>query len=95
MDAIRPCAQGVAKALLRAPGIERFVKSPRAFIEQLTIAVRYDTRNTDQILRGTGITCPPFESYVVDLVTVVKEHIRTQKLRRTGAGEMEVEDPLS
>ena len=45
----------VAKALLRTPGIERFLRSPRAFVEQLAGAVRYDTRNADHALTGTGI----------------------------------------
>jgi thioester reductase-like protein len=85
----------LAKAVLRTPGIERFMRSPRAFVEHLTTQVRYETRNTEQILRGTDITCPSFESYVVDLVTVVQEHIKAQKRRRTMADEMEVDDPLS
>lgn len=86
----------LAKALLRTPGIERFMRSPRAFVEELTTQVRYDTRNTEQILRGTGIACPPFESYVVDLITVVQEHIKAQKRRRASAAdETEVDDPLS
>ena len=85
----------LAKAVLRTPGIERFMRSPRAFVEQLTTQVRYETRNTEQILRGTDITCPPFESYVVDLVTVVQEHIKAQKRRRSMTDEMEVDDPLS
>jgi thioester reductase-like protein len=86
----------LAKALLRTPGIERFVRSPRAFVEQLTSNVRYDTRNADQVLRGTGIACPPFESYVADLVSVVQEHVRAQKRRRESVtNEVEVDDPLS
>ena len=86
----------LAKAVLRTPGIERFMRNPRAFVEQLTTQVRYDTHNTDQILRGTGITCPPFESYVVDLVTVVQDHIKAQKRRRAlTTDEVEVDDPLS
>lgn len=86
----------LAKALLRTPGIERFVRSPRAFVEQLTTPVRYDTRNTDLALRGTGIVCPPFESYVVDLVTTVQDHIKArQKRRELSVTEQEVEDPLS
>jgi thioester reductase-like protein len=85
----------LAKAVLRTPGIERFMRSPRAFVEQLTTQVRYATQNTEQILRGTDVTCPPFESYVVDLVTVVQEHIKAQKRRRTTADELEVDDPLS
>jgi thioester reductase-like protein len=87
----------LAKALLRTPGIERFVRSPRAFVEQLTMAVRYDTRNADQLLAGTGISCPPFASYVDQLVNFVQEHIRSRRDRRDAEAETEVEvdDPLS
>jgi nucleoside-diphosphate-sugar epimerase len=86
----------LAKALLRTPGIERFVRSPRAFVEQLTTQVRYDTRNADLLLRGTDVTCPPFETYVGDLVTAVQEHLKVrQKRRETPAADLEVDDPLS
>jgi nucleoside-diphosphate-sugar epimerase len=86
----------LAKALLRTPGIERFVRSPRAFVEQLTTAVRYDTRNTDVMLRGSGIACPPFETYVGDLVGAVQEHLQVRQRRRLAPeSELEVDDPLS
>lgn len=84
----------LAKALLRTPGIERFVRSPRAFVEQLASAVRYDTRNADQVLAGTGITCPPFDSYVDQLVAVVQERVRSRRERREEV-EPEVDDPLA
>ncbi len=86
----------LAKALLRTPGIERFVRSPRAFVEQLTTAVRYDTRNTDVMLRGADVACPPFETYVADLVADVQEHLKARQRRREGSTtELEVDDPLS
>jgi nucleoside-diphosphate-sugar epimerase len=86
----------LAKALLRTPGIDLFVRSPRAFVEQLTSDVRYDTRNTDLVLLGSGITCPPFESYVDDLVGVVREYVKTrQKRREPTVTEVEIDDPLS
>jgi nucleoside-diphosphate-sugar epimerase len=86
----------VAKALLRTPGIERFVRSPRAFVEQLTTAVRYDTRNADLLLGPTGIACPSFETYVGELVASVQEHLRArQKRRGLSLAELEVDDPLS
>jgi nucleoside-diphosphate-sugar epimerase len=86
----------VAKALLRTPGIERFVRSPRAFVEQLSTPVRYDTRNAELMLRPTGIACPSFETYVGDLVTSVQEHLRIrQKRRDLSRTELEVDDPLS
>ena len=67
----------------------------RAFVEQLTTAVRYDTRNTDMMLRGTDIACPPFETYVNELVAAVQEHLKARQRRREGPADPEVEDPLS
>ena len=84
----------LAKALFRTPGIERFVRSPRAFVEQLASAVRYDTRNADHVLAGTGIACPPFDTYVDQLVAVVQERVRSRREQREET-ESEVEDPLS
>jgi nucleoside-diphosphate-sugar epimerase len=87
----------LAKALLHTPGIDRVIRNPRAFVEQLTSAVRYDTRSTDQALLGTGITCPPFESYVGSLVEVVQAHIKSgEKVHLPPEEEdSEVDDPLS
>ena len=87
----------LARALLHTPGIDRVIRNPRAFVEQLTSAVRYDTRSTDQTLEGLGITCPPFESYVGSLVEVVQARIKGDS-RVPGAPEeedSEVDDPLS
>jgi thioester reductase-like protein len=86
----------LAKALLRTPGIDRFARSPKAFVEQLTSDVRYDTRNTEYVLRSSGIVCPPFESYVDDLVNVVREHIKARQRRREShVDEVEIDDALS
>ena len=86
----------LAKALLRTPGIDRFARSPRAFVEQLTSNVRYDTRNTDQVLGSAGIVCPAFESYVDDLVNVVREHVKARQRRREShVDEVEIDDALS
>jgi nucleoside-diphosphate-sugar epimerase len=86
----------LAKALLRTPGIERFARSPRAFVEQLTSNVRYDTRNTDLVLGSAGLICPPFESYVDDLVNVVREHVKARQRRRESiVDEVESDDALS
>ena len=72
----------LTKALLRTPGLERFAKSPRAFVESLATPVRFDTRNTDEILAGTGIVCPPFETYVDQIVNYVRERVREKRERR-------------
>ena len=83
----------LTKALLSTPGLNLVAKSPRAFIDTITTPVRYDTQNTDDVLGGTEIHCPPFESYVDALVSVVK--LRVQERREKQHEEVEVEDPLS
>ncbi len=82
----------VARSMLRAPGVERFVKSPRAFLEVLTTDARFDATNTTNILRGTGVVCPPFESYVDRIVSYVQARIRER--RKVDADAQLADDPL-
>jgi thioester reductase-like protein len=83
----------LAKALLRAPGLERIAKSPRALLETLTTPVTYDAHNSDELLASLSVpSCPPLESYVEKLVEYVKEHVRRRRATKTEA--VEVEDPL-
>src|SRR6185437_15100056 len=42
----------LARALLRAPGIERIAKSPRAFLEAMAVPVSYDHANADEVLQN-------------------------------------------
>lgn len=65
----------LTKFLLRTPGVERFVRSPRAFLEQVVTPVDFDASNTASLLAGTGIACPPFESYAEQLVAYVRARI--------------------
>ena len=81
----------LTKALLRTPGLERFMKSPRAFLDQLVTQVQYDARNTETILAGTSLRAPPFESYAESLVEYVRGRVLAERKRRA---EQEVEDPL-
>jgi thioester reductase-like protein len=62
----------LAKTLLRTPGLERLAGSPRSFLEQILTQVCFDTSQADQLLAGSGIQCPPFESYVDQLVAYVR-----------------------
>jgi hypothetical protein len=84
----------LTKALLKTPGLERYAKSPRSFVDQLVTEVRYDASETEDILAGTGITCPPFEAYVDKLVAFVRERVRERREQRHRT-EAEVDDPLS
>jgi thioester reductase-like protein len=83
----------ITRALLNTPGVNLLSKSPRAFLELLTTPVRYDAKHTEQILEGSGITCPPFESYVAELVAYVKRRVQERRVR-SASGEAEVEDAL-
>ncbi len=79
----------LAKALLRAPGLERISNGPRAFLEALTTSVTYDARNADELLSALGIDdCPPLETYVDKLVEYVQEHVRKRRaLKREASTE--------
>jgi len=81
----------LAKALLRTPGLERFAKSPRAFLDTLVTSVSYDARNAEQILAGAGVACPPFESYADKIVEYVQLRVRERRAKKAA---LEIDDPL-
>jgi thioester reductase-like protein len=81
----------IAKAVLSAPGLERIAKSPRAFVDALMTPVSYDAANANELLEGTGIACPPFESYVDKVVEYVQQRVRERRAKKAG---LEIEDPL-
>jgi thioester reductase-like protein len=84
----------VTKALLSAPGLSIFSKSPRAFVDTLATPVRYDTRNTDELLQATDVRCPPFESYVDAVVSFVRRRVQERRTKTELEREAEVEDAL-
>ena len=81
----------LAKALLRTPGLERFAKSPRAFLDALITPVCYDAKNTRELLADTNIECPPFESYAEKVVEYVQLRLRERRAKKAAT---EVDDPL-
>ena len=84
----------VTRALLRAPGLHQVAQSPRAFLDLIATPVRYDARGTEEMLRGAGITCPPFEDYVEQIVAYVKQRVRERRVQAE-ALDAEVDDPLA
>ncbi len=82
----------LTRALLNTPGVNLVSKSPRAFLDLLTTPVRYDTKNTEKLLKDSQINCPPFESYVDALVAYVKRRVQERRIRATS--ETEIEDAL-
>lgn len=81
----------LTKALLRAPGLERLAQSPLAFLDALLTPVDYDSRNADELLAGTNLDCPPFETYVERIVEAAQSRLRERRDRRSN----EVPETLS
>jgi thioester reductase-like protein len=65
----------VAKGAIRhVPGVHALMRIPADAIDYFDHPTRYDTRNTLADLAGSGISCPPFPSYVDRLVSFVSAH---------------------
>ena len=88
----------IAKALLRAPGLDRIAKSPRAFLETLSTPVIYDSTHADELLGALGVPpSPPLETYVDKLVQYVQERLRRRRARDATAKKAafaDADDPL-
>jgi len=65
-------------ALLKLPGLERLTREQRAAIAYVNHLSFYSSRHTLEVLEGTGIRCPPIESYLDNLI----EYVRTEYRRR-------------
>ena len=79
----------LARALLRAPGLGKLTRAPAAVLDLLSTPVHYHQKHAHELLADTGIACPPFESYVGNLVRYVKE---ARAARRPGARAWTVDD---
>jgi len=77
---------GLAAKLLRAPGLDRVSHVPRGFLDQLATEVVYDDRGARELLEGSGVECPPVESYVGTMVRYVRDE---QVRRRSAHGDLE------
>jgi thioester reductase-like protein len=78
-----------ADVMLRLPVLERLARPQRAAISYVNHLAIYNCHNTLELLDGTGIRCPPLESYLDKLVAFVQEYYRK---RRDEIAE--AEDPL-
>ena len=72
----------LARFVLKAPGLEKLARAPLAFLESFNQMTLYNCRNTLALLEDTGVRCPPFDTYVDNLVRYVREvqEQRRQKL---------------
>ena len=66
-------------ALLKLPVLERLTREQRAAIAYVNHLSFYSSRNTLEILDGTGIRCPPIETYLDNLIEYVREEYRRKK----------------
>ncbi|MCB9655960.1 MAG: SDR family oxidoreductase [Deltaproteobacteria bacterium] len=72
----------LTKALLRIPGLERFAAVSHQAIDYLNHMAFYNSRNTMDVLEGTGIRCPHFEDYVDNLMQYVRDYFERQGARK-------------
>lgn len=72
------------RTLRSVPAVDALLTSPRLLVEQLVTNVTYDTRNTERIVGETGLTCPPFESYVAQIVSTVEEKLNSAQPSAAG-----------
>jgi thioester reductase-like protein len=71
----------LSRAVMRVPGLDRLVRGQRSFVDSFDQQVFYDCRGTRELLAGAGIECPPFETYVDNLVRYIQQ---ARQARRSG-----------
>lgn len=83
---------GLARALLKAPGLERLARAPLAFLEAFNHLALYNCRHTLTLLSGEpwNVRCPPFDAYVDPLV----RYVRKVQADKKQARDDEAVDPL-
>jgi thioester reductase-like protein len=70
-----PLTVGLAKlALDRVPGVHWLMGIPSAALDYFVHPVRYDVRNAQSDLVGTGVSCPPFTEYLPRLIEYYLAH---------------------
>lgn len=70
-----PMPLSLARALVgRVPGVSWLLGLPAEAIDYFTSPTTYSTANTDAALAGTGVECPPFDSYADRLLDFMIDH---------------------
>ncbi len=59
----------LVRTILRAPGLERLTRAPRAILDSLDHQCIYNTRFASRILVAHGLRCPTFDEYADALVS--------------------------
>ena len=81
---------GLAKTLLRIPGLEKVSRAHRQAIDYVNTLAIYNNDNTEKLLWGSPIVCPPFESYLDNLMEYVRATNKARKQKEDLA-----DDPLA
>ena len=84
-----PLSASLTKTLLKIPGLEKASRSYRQAIDYISTMSIYNNTNTETLLRGSGIVCPPFQSYMDNLMAYVRSTYKAQRQREELA-----DDPL-
>jgi thioester reductase-like protein len=70
-----PLPLGVTRAAIGSvPGLERLLGLPAEGLDYFASPTTYSTANTVAGLAGTGVKCPPFESYAGRLLDFMVDH---------------------
>lgn len=64
----------LTKALLKIPGLDRVAPVQSEAIDYLNHLAFYNSANTNEVLLDSGLTCPPFPSYLDSLMRYVREN---------------------
>jgi thioester reductase-like protein len=80
---------GLAKTLLKIPGLEKVSRAHRQAIDYMNTMAIYNNTNTERLLRNSDIHCPPFESYIDNLMGYVRAIYKARKK------DEEAYDPLA
>ena len=70
-----PVPLGLTRRVLgTVPGLEWVLGLPAELLDYFATPTTYDTTNTVTDLAGTGVSCPPFESYAKTLLEFMDDH---------------------
>lgn len=70
-----PLPLGLTRTLVgKVPGMERLLGLPAEALDYFASPTTYSTANTTAALSGTGVECPPFESYAGRLLDFMTDH---------------------
>ncbi len=62
----------LADALLKLPLVEPLARNQRVAFAYVNHLALYNSRNTHELLDGTGIACPPIEAYLDNLIAYAR-----------------------